>query len=125
MLCLTVMVSEKHDYHPHGLCRPMSLTPLLNMHVVQFSIAFEAHRSLVTRQPQRLHCSCTFLNKHDSTLTVLDLQNILLALIITVKIFSLCLKKILCVTAKFPVFSLSGKTVNQIPCFPCAVAILL
>ena len=24
-----------------------------------------------------------------------------------------------CVTAKFPVFSLSGKSKNQIPCFPC------
>ena len=29
-----------------------------------------------------------------------------------------------CVRAKFPVFSLSGKSKNQIPCFPCAVATL-
>ena len=29
-----------------------------------------------------------------------------------------------CVVPKFPVFSLSGKTDNQIPCFPSAVAIL-
>ena len=28
------------------------------------------------------------------------------------------------VSAKFPVFSLSGKSKNQIPCFPCAVATL-
>ena len=43
--------------------------------------------------------------------------NILLILIITVKIFP-------CAKAKFPVFSLSGKSKNQIPCFPCAVATL-
>ena len=36
-----------------------------------------------------------------------------------VKIFSLCLKNFPCVTAKFPVFSLSGKSKSQIPCFPC------
>ena len=29
-----------------------------------------------------------------------------------------------CVVPKFPMFSLSGKIDNQIPCFPCAVAIL-
>ena len=29
-----------------------------------------------------------------------------------------------CVVPKFPVFSLSGKSDNQIPCFPCAVATL-
>ena len=34
------------------------------------------------------------------------------------KIFSLCLKIFPCVKAKFPVFSLSGKSKNQIPCFP-------
>ena len=33
--------------------------------------------------------------------------------------------KIPCVVPKFPVFSLSGKSDNQIPCFPCAVATLL
>ena len=38
------------------------------------------------------------------------------------KIFSLCLKNFPCVTTKFPVFSLSGKSKTQIPCFPCAVA---
>ena len=32
--------------------------------------------------------------------------------------------KIPCVFPKFPVFSLSGKFDNQIPCFPCAVATL-
>ena len=32
--------------------------------------------------------------------------------------------KIPCVVPKFPVFSLSGKIGNQIPCFPCAVATL-
>ena len=41
------------------------------------------------------------------------------------KIFSLCLKFFPCVKAKFPVFSVSGKSKNQIPCFPCAVATLL
>ena len=44
------------------------------------------------------------------------------------KIFSLCLKIFPCVKAEFPVFSLSGKSKNQIPCFPCfpcAVATLL
>ena len=46
-------------------------------------------------------------------------------LIITVQRFSLCLKYFPCVTAKFPVFSLSGKSKNQIPCFPCVVATLL
>ena len=40
------------------------------------------------------------------------------------KIFSLCLKNFPCVTTKFPVFSLSGKSKNQIPCFPCSVATL-
>ena len=40
------------------------------------------------------------------------------------KIFSLCLRFFPCVKAKFPVFSLSGKSKNQIPCFPCAVATL-
>ena len=40
------------------------------------------------------------------------------------KIFSLCLKIFPCVKAKFPVFSLSGKIKNQIPCFPWAVATL-
>ena len=41
------------------------------------------------------------------------------------KIFSLCLKIFPCVKAKFPVFSLSGKSKNQIPSFPCALATLL
>ena len=44
------------------------------------------------------------------------------------KIFSLCLKNCPCVTTKFPVFSLSGKSKDQIPCFPrfpCAVDTLL
>ena len=41
------------------------------------------------------------------------------------KIFSLCLRIFPCVKAKFPVFSLSGKSKNQIPCFPCAVATLV
>ena len=41
----------------------------------------------------------------------------LFAVINTVKNFP-------CVTVKFPVFSLSGKSKNQIPCFPCAVATL-
>ena len=40
------------------------------------------------------------------------------------KIFSLCLKIFPCVKVKFPVFSLSGKSKNQILCFPCAVATL-
>ena len=44
--------------------------------------------------------------------------------IIKVKIFSLCLKTFHCATAKFPVFSLFGKSKNQIPCFLCAVATL-
>ena len=35
------------------------------------------------------------------------------------KIFSLCLKIFPCAKAKFPVFSLSGKSKNRIPCFPC------
>ena len=49
-------------------------------------------------------------------------------LIITVQIFSLCFQNFLCVRTKFPVFSLSGKSKNQIPCFPCfpcAVATLV
>ena len=45
-------------------------------------------------------------------------------LIITVQIFSLCWQIFPCVRTKFPVFSLSGKSKNQIPCFPCAVATL-
>ena len=45
-------------------------------------------------------------------------------LIITVQIFSLCYQIFPCVRTKFPVFSLSGKSKNQIPCFPCAVATL-
>ena len=45
--------------------------------------------------------------------------NILFMLIITVQIFSLCWQIFLCVRTKFPVFSLSGKRKNQIPCFPC------
>ena len=40
---------------------------------------------------------------------------------IQTKIFSLCLKNFPCVITKFPVFSLSGKSKNQIP---CAVATL-
>ena len=40
-------------------------------------------------------------------------------------IFSLCCTDFPCVGLKFPVFSLSGKTDDQIPCFPCAVATLL
>ena len=39
-------------------------------------------------------------------------------LIITVQIFSLCQHIFPCVRTKFPVFSLSGKSMNQIPCFP-------
>ena len=51
--------------------------------------------------------------------------NMLFAVINTVKnIFPCVLKNSPCVTAKFPVFSLSGKSENQIPCFPCAVATL-
>ena len=49
-------------------------------------------------------------------------------LIITVQIFSLCWQIFPCVRTKFPVFSLSGKSKNQIPCFPCfpcAVATLV
>ena len=46
-------------------------------------------------------------------------------LIITLQIFSLCKQIFPCVRTKFPVFSLSGKRKNQIPCFPCAVATLL
>ena len=46
-------------------------------------------------------------------------------LIITVQIFSLCWQIFPCVRTKFPVFSLSGKSKNQIPCFPCAVATLI
>ena len=45
-------------------------------------------------------------------------------LTITVQIFSLCLQIFPCVRTKFLVFSLSGKSKNQIPCFPCAVATL-
>ena len=45
-------------------------------------------------------------------------------LIITIQIFSLCYHFFPCVRTKFPVFSLSGKRKNQIPCFPCAVATL-
>ena len=37
---------------------------------------------------------------------------------------SLCCPNFPCVVPKFPVFSLSGKIDNQIPCFPCAVATL-
>ena len=33
-----------------------------------------------------------------------------------------CASKFFHAKAKFPVFSLSGKSKNQIPCFPCAVA---
>ena len=51
-------------------------------------------------------------------------RSIILVLIITVQRFSLCLKYFPRVTAKFPVFSLSGKSKNQIPCFPCVVATL-
>ena len=51
-------------------------------------------------------------------------RSIILLLIITIQIFSLCQKYFPCVTAKFPVFSLSGKSKNQIPCFPWAVATL-
>ena len=45
-------------------------------------------------------------------------------LIITVQIISLCLQIFPCVRTKFPVFSLSGKSKNQITCFPCAMATL-
>ena len=45
-------------------------------------------------------------------------------LVITIQIFSLCWQIFSCVTTKFPVFSLSGKSENQIPCFPCTVATL-
>ena len=51
-------------------------------------------------------------------------KSIILVLIIIVQIFSLCLKYFPCVTAIFPVFSLSGKSKNQINCFPCVVATL-
>ena len=52
--------------------------------------------------------------------------NILFMLIITVQIFSLWagLANFSLFRTKFPVFSLSGKSKNQIPCFPCAVATL-
>ena len=44
----------------------------------------------------------------------------------TVKnIFPVSQKFSLCYKQKFPVFSLSGKSKNQIPCFPCAVATLV
>ena len=36
-----------------------------------------------------------------------------------------CVVQIFRVVPKFPVFSLSGKSDNKIPCFPCAVATLL
>ena len=49
----------------------------------------------------------------------------LFALMNTVKIFSFCLKNFPCVTTKFPVFSLSGKGKNQIPCFLCSMATLM
>ena len=42
-----------------------------------------------------------------------------------VQIFSLCWHIFPCVRMKFPLFSLSGKSKNQIPCFPCAVATLI
>ena len=48
----------------------------------------------------------------------------LFMLIITVQIFSLCYQIFPYDRTKFPVFSLSGKSKNQIPCFPCAVATL-
>ena len=48
----------------------------------------------------------------------------LFVLINTVKnIFPVSQKNSLCYN-KFPVFSLSGKSKNQIPCFPCAMATL-
>ena len=40
------------------------------------------------------------------------------------KKFSSCLKIFPCATTKFRMFSLSGKSKDQIPCFPCAVATL-
>ena len=40
-------------------------------------------------------------------------------LIITVQIFSLCQQIFPCVRTKFPVFSLSGKSKNQIPFSLC------
>ena len=40
------------------------------------------------------------------------------------KVNSLCKIIFLIFFGKFPVFSLSGKSKNQIPCFPCAVATL-
>ena len=46
-------------------------------------------------------------------------------LIITVQIFSLCKQIFSYVRTNFPVFSLSGKSKNQILCFACAVATLL
>ena len=45
-------------------------------------------------------------------------------LIITIQIFSLCWQFFPCVRTKFPMFSLSGKSKNQILCFLCAVATL-
>ena len=38
---------------------------------------------------------------------------------------SLCCPDFPCVVPKFPVFSLSEKTNNQIPCLPCAMATLI
>ena len=57
--------------------------------------------------------------------------NILFILIITVKYFPCvtekyfpCVSKFFAVSKQNSVFSLSGKSNNQIPCFPCAVATL-
>ena len=46
-------------------------------------------------------------------------------LIITVQIFFPVLANFSLCQNKFPVFSLSGKSKNQIPYFPCAVATLI
>ena len=51
-------------------------------------------------------------------------RNMLFTSMNTVKSISLCLKNFPCVITKFPVFSLSGKSKNQIPCCPCAVVTL-
>ena len=85
---------------------------------------------------QILSIPCSFLGKfgkivccrlhlyswHPYLGEILDPPLIFLILIITVKIFSLCLKKIPCITAKFPVFCLCGRSKNQISCFPYAMA---
>ena len=51
-------------------------------------------------------------------------RNMLFAFINTVKNIFPVSQNFPCVTTKFPVFSPTGKSKNQIPCFPCAVVTL-